>query len=149
MSESTNSTINMERAAIEQSIRDVIGWALTKDFGLLYSVVAQDAGFFIFHPASTDTIVGFDAFKRFGEQAWTNPAFRATRFEIRELRIEMAQCGMVAWYSCFLDDFAEWNGRETGWVNARWTGVLEKRAGRWVITQMHFSFPTDRPQASS
>ncbi len=139
------STLDTEREAIEQSICDAIGWALTKDFDLLFSVVAQDDGFFIFHPASTDTIVGFDAFKRFGEKAWNNPAFRATHFEIRELRIGMARCGTVAWYSCMLDDFGEWNGRETGWVNARWTGVLEKRGGHWVITQMHFSFPTDRP----
>jgi hypothetical protein len=26
------------------------------------------------------------------------------------------------------------------WENTRWTGVLEKRDGRWVIIQQHFSF---------
>jgi len=25
-------------------------------------------------------------------------------------------------------------------VDTRWTGVMEKRAGRWLIVQMHFSF---------
>jgi hypothetical protein len=25
--------------------------------------------------------------------------------------------------------------------------VLEKRAGRWVIVQMHFSFASDRPKS--
>ena len=26
------------------------------------------------------------------------------------------------------------------WKNTRWTGVLEKREGRWVMAQQHFSF---------
>mgnify|MGYP001411197382 FL=1 len=42
-----------------------------------------------------------------------------------------------------LDDHAEWNGQPTGWDDCRWTGVLEKRGGRWLVVQMHFSFPKD------
>jgi hypothetical protein len=49
----------------------------------------------------------------------------------------------VAWYSARLDDHGEWDGRKTGWDDARWTGVLEKRAGKWVIAQMHFSLASD------
>jgi hypothetical protein len=30
-----------------------------------------------------------------------------------------------------------------GWDNCRWTGTLEKRGGKWVVVQMHFSFPKD------
>ncbi len=40
-----------------------------------------------------------------------------------------------------LDDFGEFRGRSTSWINARWTGVLEKRKDQWKIVQMHFSFP--------
>jgi len=29
-------------------------------------------------------------------------------------------------------------------LNVRWTGVLEKRDGRWLIMQMHFSYPEER-----
>jgi hypothetical protein len=32
----------------------------------------------------------------------------------------------------------------SGWVNVRWTGVLEKKEGKWLIRQMHFSFPLER-----
>jgi hypothetical protein len=38
-----------------------------------------------------------------------------------------------------LDDINEYKGNPASWVNVRWTGVLEKRAGNWVIVQMHFS----------
>jgi ketosteroid isomerase-like protein len=141
--ELTNET---EKDAIRQAIHDVIRWALNKDFDLLYSVVTQDEDFFIFHPDSKSTITGFDAFKSFAKRSWTDPAFKATRFEIKELKIHLSRSGNVAWYSCFLDDFGEWDGKEVGWTDARWTGVLEKRDERWLIAQMHFSFPTDRKE---
>jgi len=132
-----------DRIEVEQAIHACIGWALTKDLNKLYSAIAQDEDFFIFHPDSKSTIYGFDAFRRFGEKAWMNEAFKATDYAIKELRVTFAQSGNVAWYSCFLDDHAEWNGHPTGWDNCRWTGVVEMRAGKWVVVQMHFSFPKD------
>jgi len=86
--------------------------------------------FFIFHPDSASTIDGFDAFKNFAERSWTTPAFKAPRFEIKELKIHLSASGSVAWYACFLDDFGEWDGREVGWSNSRGTEVLEKRGGK-------------------
>ncbi len=133
-----------DKQAVEQTIHDTIGWALTKDFDRLYSAVAQDEDFFIYHPDSKSTIIGFDAFKQFAEKAWRNEAFKATDYAINNLRIVFAECGRVAWYSCLLDDHAEVNGRRGGWENCRWTGTLENRNGRWVTVQMHFSFPTDQ-----
>jgi len=132
-----------ERPDVEQVIHATIGWALTKDFDRLFSAVAQDDDFFIFHPDSKSTIIGFEAFKRFGESAWTNDAFKATDYAIKDLRITFAEMGNVAWYSCYLDDHAQWNGQPIGWDNCRWTGTVEKRAGKWEIVQMHFSFPKD------
>ncbi len=132
-----------DRMAVEKSIHDCIGWALTKDLNMLYSAIAQDEDFFIFHPDSKSTIIGFDAFKNFGERAWMNEAFKATDFAIKDLRVKFAKLGNVAWYSCFLDDHSEWKGQPIGWDNCRWTGTVEKRDGNWVIVQMHFSFPKD------
>ncbi len=132
-----------EKLNVEKVIRDSIGWALTKDIDRLFSIVAQDDDFFIFHPDSRSTIVGFDAFRNFGEGIWLKDEFQATDFAVRDLRIKFAEAGNVAWFSCFLDDHAEWNGQPIGWDNCRWTGVLEKRSNGWVIVQMHFSFPKD------
>lgn len=136
-------TLDAEITAIRQSIHDSIGWAMTKDTQQLYSALAQDADFFIFHPDSASTIVGFDAFRQLVEGFFMHPDFKATSFEVKELRITRARCGEVAWFSAMLDDFGEWQGRPTAWNDARWTGVLEQRDGRWVITQMHFSFAKD------
>ena len=133
-----------ERDEVKKVIYDTIGWALTKDITRLFSIMAQDDDFFIFHPDSKNTIIGFEAFKNLAEHSWMTDAFKATDFAIKELRVNFSTSGLVAWYSAFLDDHAEWNGKPGGWDNVRWTGVLEKRDGTWVIVQMHFSFATDQ-----
>jgi hypothetical protein len=130
-----------ESREITRVIEASIGWALTKDRDLLYRSVAQDSAFFIYHPDSASTIVGFEAFRTMVEGLFMREEFKATRFEVKDLRLQRSRSGDVAWFSAMLDDFGEWNGRPSGWVDARWTGVLEKREGRWVIVQMHFSFP--------
>jgi hypothetical protein len=132
-----------ERLEVEKVIHDSIGWALTKDTDRLLSIVAQDEDFFIFHPDSKSTIVGFEAFKKLGERVWLKDEFKATDYAVKELRLKFSAMGNVAWYSCLLDDHAEWNGKPIGWDNCRWTGTLEKRGGKWVVVQMHFSFPKD------
>lgn len=139
-------SIEDEKAAIAQVVDNSIGWAKNKDKDLLFQSLAQDADFFIYHPDSRSTIVGFEAFKDMTERIFMNEAFRATGYDIRDLRITLSRSGETAWYSAMLDDFGEWQGQPTVWKDARWTGVLEKRDGRWVIVQMHFSFASDAPR---
>ena len=59
---------------------------------------------------------------------------------MRDFRCDFSRGGDVAWFSAILDDCYEWDGRPGCWKDTRWTGVLEKRAGQWLIVQMHFSF---------
>ncbi|MDX9929602.1 MAG: nuclear transport factor 2 family protein [Bacteroidales bacterium] len=127
-----------EKSSIEHVIYNNIAWAVTKDTALLKSTMAKDENLFIFNPDSIPTIGWAELEKNFN--FWLDPRFRATKTEIRDLRISISQSGTVAWWSCILDDLAEWEGRPIGWKNTRWTGVLEKRDGKWLIVQMHFSF---------
>jgi hypothetical protein len=133
----------MEEERIRETISASINWALTKDTDLLYRSLVQDERFFIFHPDSKGTIHGFDQFKQYVERIFLNDAFRATGFEIKELDIHIANSENMAWFSCLLDDFGEWNGKPSSWINVRWTGVLEKRQDDWKIVHMHFSKASD------
>jgi ketosteroid isomerase-like protein len=126
-----------ELRAIEQSIRDCIGWAKTKDFGRLYSVIANDSDFLEVHPDGK-VVKGFDEFRQ-AEKIWKSPDFKAVRYEIRDLRIKLSRSREVAWFYCVLDDINEWKGQPANWENTRWTGVLENRDGLWVMVQQHFS----------
>jgi ketosteroid isomerase-like protein len=131
-----------DRTVVERTIRDSIGWALTKDRPLLERIIAQDADLVIVNPDST-WVVGWEAFAR-NFAFWMDDRFKATSFDVRDLRVTFSRRGDVAWFSAMLDDLGEWNGKPTGWKDTRWTGVLEKRAGRWIIVQMHFSFASNR-----
>jgi hypothetical protein len=73
-----------------------------------------------------------------------SPDFKATHYKIWDLRINLSRSSDVAWYSCMLEDCAEIKGEPGCWKDTRWTGVLEKREGKWVIVQMHFSFAADK-----
>jgi ketosteroid isomerase-like protein len=133
-----------ERAAVEKAIHDNIEWAVPeKDFDRMYSTIAKDSSFFIFHPDSKSTIVGYEAFQKLVKDLFMNPDLRPTGSDIRDMRITLSRSGDVAWYSCILDDYGEWKGQPYAWKNTRWTGVLEKRDGKWLIVQMHFSFASD------
>jgi ketosteroid isomerase-like protein len=134
--------VKAEKARIEEVVKASIGWALTKDTDLLYSCFAKDEDLFWFTPEAAGTTHGFESFKQTVENVFLNDAFKAIRFEVRDLRIRLSRSGDVAWYSSKLDDENEWNGQPASWINVRWTGVLEKREGKWMIVQMHFSYGT-------
>jgi ketosteroid isomerase-like protein len=86
---------------------------------------------------------GISDFKK-NEAFWASPNFKAVRYEIRNLKIQLSESGTVAWFYCILDDINEWKGEPACWMNTRWTGVLEKRKGNWIIVQMHFSFASGK-----
>jgi hypothetical protein len=130
--------IKVELPVIEKTIRDAIGWAKDKDFDLLYSIISNDSNYLEVDPG-IKIIKGFNQFKR-NETFWGDSGFKAIRYEIRDFKISVSESGTVAWYYCILDDINEWKGQPESWLNTRWTGVLEKRKGKWVIVQMHFSF---------
>jgi SnoaL-like domain len=140
--------LEKEKPIVEQVIKNTINWAMNKDKDLLFRSVVNDSTFFIFHPDNAGTIKGFDAFAKFVEQVFMNPGFKAVSSAFKEMRIDFSRSGETAWFSCFLDDSSEWNGRPSAWVNVRWTGVLEKRDGNWVMMQMHFSHSVEDMQAA-
>ena len=136
--------VETEKAAVKKVIESNIGWAATKDTSTMYSTFAQDEDLFYFCPDDAGNIKGFKAVTELTQGFFMLDDFKAIKYEIRDLVINLSRSGDVAWYHCRLDDFNEWKGRPANWEDVRWTGVLEKRAGKWVIVQMHFSFPTDR-----
>jgi hypothetical protein len=128
--------------AVSQAIHACIGWAKEKDFKLLYSVIANDPGYLEVSPGNSITR-GIDEFKE-NELFWGSSDFRAIRYDIRDLVISFSPAGDAAWFYCVLDDINEWKGQPASWENTRWTGVLVKKEGRWIMMQQHFSFANSR-----
>ncbi|MFC1527468.1 nuclear transport factor 2 family protein [Candidatus Neomarinimicrobiota bacterium] len=132
----TNREIEIKE--ISKVVDSCIGWFKDKDFDLLFSVIANDPNFIEIHP--TDRIVrGFEEFQT-NSEIFKQDEFQYVHHELKDLTINISDSGDVAWFYCILDDINTWEGRPANWENARWTGVLEKRDGKWVIVQQHFSF---------
>ena len=147
---SMSSQTEIEKAAVQKAIEDCIKWPFPeKDITRLIGSCAHDSSFFIFHPDSKSTVIGWDAFQETIDNFFMDEELRPTSTDIKDLRINLSRSGDVAWFSCILDDIGEYKDRKWEWLDCRWTGVLEKRDGSWLITQMHFSLPTDRKNESS
>lgn len=129
---------------VKKSIDNVIGWAVNKDFNLFYGSIANDSDFISVTPYERVKF-GFNEVKK-DSSFWGSPYFKAIRHELHDLHINFSESKDVAWFFCYLDDINEWKGEPANWENTRWTGVLEKREGRWVIVQQHFSF-AQKPDA--
>jgi ketosteroid isomerase-like protein len=130
-----------DRVAVEQAINNVLGWAVNKDFDLFFGTIADDSDFISVTPYSR---VKFGVAEVKKDTAfWASPDFRAIRHEVRDLKIRFSRSGEVAWFYCKLDDINEWKGQPANWENVRWTGVLEKREGRWRVVQQHFSWASE------
>jgi hypothetical protein len=139
----SNMSINndIELSKIEETIHNTVSWAITKDFELLYGIIADDTNYLEVHPSAT-VIKGIDEFRKL-EKFWRSDDFKAIGHELHDLKITLSKSKDVAWFYCILDDINEWKGESSSWLNTRWTGVLEKRNGKWRMVQMHFSFATD------
>lgn len=132
-----------DEVAIKKIIHDSFGWALTKDRALFESIFAKDDDFFTFYPDSRNTVVGWNQFKKYLDN-WMDPRNKAIGFEIRDLRLVFSKTRKTAWFSAVVDDEGEWDGEPWGAKDVRWTGVLEKRGGKWVIVQQHMSKAADK-----
>lgn len=130
-----------ELQLVKQSIDNVFVWAVDKDFDLFYGSIANDSAFISVTPYERVKF-GFNDVRK-DSSFWGSPDFKAIRHELRYLHINFSQKKDVAWFFCYLDDINEWKGEPANWENARWTGVLEKRNGRWIVVQQHFSFASD------
>lgn len=137
----TDNETNQDLVEVKQAINNVFGWAINKDFDLFFNTISDDSNF-----------VSVTPYKRvkFGAQAvkndtafWASPNFKAIRHELFDLKINFSSGGDVAWFYCVLDDINTWKGEPANWEKIRWTGVLEKRNGKWRVVQQHFSWPKE------
>jgi len=131
-----------EKREIARVVGSVIGWAKDKNLDLFYGSIANDEDYISVTP-------GKRVIKRFEDVKtnvpfWMSPDFQYVRHELKDLEITFARCGEVAWFYCVLDDINTYKGEPASWENARWTGVVEKRDGKWVVVQQHFSFASDK-----
>ncbi len=109
----------------------------TKDMNVLSKIVAHDTGMVNYGMNANLIFVGWDALRDSIAKMWS--VMEMKKMDIRNQVINIDRSGNVAWYSEMCDMDFLYGGHPMQILNQRYTGVLEKRNGKWVIVQFHNS----------
>ncbi len=106
-----------------------------KDLNALMSMIAPDNSAIFIDSSPQGRYIGADAIKN---------AYQAEFPQIQSVVMEptwvtASAKGDLAWFAADLNAKVDL-GKEKFVVPGRWTGVLEKRGGKWVIILSHFSY---------
>lgn len=127
-------------AEVEATIEQFFHSMDTQDLELMETLSAHDAGMVHIGTDTGEIWTGWDEL-----HAATIEQFEGLEYyeaEVKDLQINFAASGAVAWYAHRLDARIKSRGREEQvWKNARFTGVVERRDGQWVMVQTHVSLP--------
>ena len=129
--------IAAEKAAVKNALDQVQQAMVSENLDKFSTLVAHDNDMVSFGTDASERWVGWDALKTAMEQQ--NAAFDSMNMTIRDQVIKVSPAGDAAWFSELIDWSIETGGQKVNLNGARATGVLEKRAGKWLLVQMHFS----------
>jgi ketosteroid isomerase-like protein len=107
-----------------------------KDLGALMKLISPGAEVVFFEADETGRYVGPDQVKA----AYENSLKQVKSIKGEYKWTSVGSKGDVAWFATevsFDVDTGEDKFKQLG----RWTGVLEKKNGKWLLLQSHFSFP--------
>jgi ketosteroid isomerase-like protein len=107
-----------------------------KDLGALMKLIAPGAEVVFFEADEKGRYVGPDQIKA----AYENSLKQVKSIKGEYKWTSVGSKGDVAWFATevlFDVDTGEDKFKQLG----RWTGVLEKKNGKWLLLQSHFSFP--------
>lgn len=132
------------KAAVAEVAYTFVGWALyNKHTEALLACPSHGEDVFLFQSSSRGPVPGFEARQKLIPD-WMHPDFQATRTEIRDVKVGISKSGEAAWFSSILNDCGTHQGRESCRKDCHSSGVVEKREGRWVIVQAHFSLASGK-----
>lgn len=111
----------------------------TGDLALLAETFSHDPEIVTFGTDAAERWVGYGPFAEAMERMFKS--FTDTEIVSRDRVIQIASTGNVAWFSEIWDQSGKAQGQSYAVKGLRLTGVAEKQAGQWVVTQWHGSIP--------
>ncbi|MBI2617541.1 nuclear transport factor 2 family protein [Candidatus Gottesmanbacteria bacterium] len=131
--------IEAEKAKVKSVIDQFQQIWETKDMELLSKIIAHDAEMVNFGTDAFEHFVGWEALKKAVEKML--PSFENIKIAVRNQVVKVHPSRNVAWFSQVWDWGLMVEGKPVHSEGQRFTGVLEKRNGKWVFVQFHNSVP--------
>lgn len=129
--------INAEKAKVKLVVDEFYKIFETKDMNLLSSIVAHDSDMVNYGINANLIFVGWNALRDSLTKMLS--VMDKTKMNIKNQVINVDPTGNVAWFSEMCDMDLEYAGHPMQINGQRYTGVLAKRNGNWVIVQFHHS----------
>ncbi len=111
----------------------------SQDLEQVQSVWAPDGDIVIFGTAGDEKLVGWEEIKNAFKTQYD--LFDEVFITVKDQNIKMSKKCHTAWFSETIDYSYTANDEAKTYEGIRFTGVLEKRDGKWYIVQSHMSIP--------
>ena len=131
--------LEAEKAAVEKVLDQYNQVWITKDMEMLSRIMAHDSDMVNYGTDAAEKWVGWESLRDSSEKQFKSIDF--AEILAKDQVIKIHKSGEVAWFSEIWDMKGKAQGEAFSQEGVRFTGVLEKRAGNWIIVQFHGSVP--------
>ncbi len=129
-----------EKAKIRLVLENHVIANETKNIDLIGEIWAPREDVIIFGTASDEKLVGWNEIKATFKKQFE--MFEQAYLSISDQSISIGDDGNTAWFSQKMDyNYTTVDGDAKRFEGVRFTGVLEKIDGQWLIVQSHLSIP--------
>jgi uncharacterized protein (TIGR02246 family) len=133
--------LEKEESAVRATINQLWQSWETGDINLISELIAHDPDIVIFGTDAAERWVGYEEFRTAAEQQFA--AMESVQISAYDEVFKIHNSGDVAWCSSIADIAGVSMGEDFEMAGLRFTAVLEKRDGKWMIVQAHFSVPVE------
>jgi len=129
--------IEAEKAKIKTVVDQLDQVWETENMELYSKIIAHDPDLVI---CGTDArVVGWEPLKLYVKKGFES--YENIQLSTSDQIIKVHSSGNVAWFSQVVDWSLVAQGQHISIEGIRYTGILEKRNGNWLIVQLHTSIP--------
>ncbi|MCK5147891.1 nuclear transport factor 2 family protein [bacterium] len=137
--------IEVEKQNVKTVLDQFIQASENENMELLSQIFAHDPDIISFGTEANERIVGWDKLRELMQNQFE--ATENSKLTVMNQVIKVHNSGKVAWFSEIIDWSLLSQDQEIILEGLRATGILEKREGRWVMVQLHYSVPADSQAA--
>ena len=127
------------QSEVTQSLKGMFEAYKKRDLQGVLSFWAPDPDITVIGSGEDEKGIGLDQFAASLKRDWAQAEI--TAIGVKDFRVSSAGC--VAWFGADLT-FNFLAGCKESAVPGRLTGVMERRNGKWLWVQMHFSTPSSQ-----
>jgi ketosteroid isomerase-like protein len=131
--------IDQERESVALVLEKYVIANERQDIDLVKEVWANSPHIVVFGTTGDDKYVGWSEIHDVMQRQFNS--FKETYISVRDQVIEVSETGKTAWFSEVMNYNYIYQGEPIQYEGLRFTGVLKKIDGDWLIVQSHMSVP--------